>query len=66
MIHWDTPRDVLPDTMTIDYKSSTSTSKNTLRVSDGDRGVFFVDGDEMFVPTSLKAAATVEDFFVVL
>ena len=58
MVYWDKPRSELPDTMTIDYsqfmnKDGSSASKNAARVSDGLRGVFFVDGEEMFVPTSL-------------
>ena len=60
MVHWEKPLSELPDTMTVDYRtfmnsdgSSSSASKNAVRVSDGRRGVFFVDGEEMFVPTSL-------------
>ena len=59
MVHWDKGLAELPASMTIDDTEYGIQRRRKLmmssRVSDGDRGVFYVDGDEMYVPNMLIA-----------
>ena len=79
MIHWDTDRDALPASMTVDTAVPGSAERSPARgprVSDGAKGVFYVDGEEMFVATKIAtlseppadaaAAAATEDYYVVM
>ena len=73
MIHWETARDDLPTSMTVDaVAASAKLNARGARVSDGAKGVFFVDGEEMFVATKIAALAAPtdadaeDDYYVVL
>jgi hypothetical protein len=58
MVHWNTGRDELPASMTgAQYEDDRPVTGAAGRVSDGRRGVFYVDSEELFVPSSLAALA---------
>ena len=57
MAHWNTARGDLPDALTADCSEAARAARReaALRVSDGAKGVFYVDGEEMFVATQLAS-----------